>query len=220
MTFHDISHFIRVADVARAALTERSGSSTKGRTPNIRYFVAKLSIVAMYALFERLSQGFRRAFQRKPSFFHRALNKSHPVFIELSTKVILLSKSSWRDCFWRTCFLTIFSATIEMDNSKFFNKFVIYDILPSLTIRRLQAELCFKNDKQLWFSQSCDTQCPCQVNFNFISIIWSFDALADITFFLASSHSTQGGQLRRRKVITCAPLQCLAGYFHINDGHL
>ena len=25
----------------RAALTERSGSSSKGRTPNIRYFVAK-----------------------------------------------------------------------------------------------------------------------------------------------------------------------------------
>ena len=44
---------------ARAALTERSGSSTKGRTPNIRYFVAKPSIVAIYALFERLSQGFQ-----------------------------------------------------------------------------------------------------------------------------------------------------------------
>ena len=40
---------------ARAALTERSGSSTKGRTPNIRYFVAKLSNVAIYALFERHS---------------------------------------------------------------------------------------------------------------------------------------------------------------------
>ena len=49
----------RVADVARAALTERSGSSAKGRTPNIRYFVAKLSIVAIYTLFERLSQGFQ-----------------------------------------------------------------------------------------------------------------------------------------------------------------
>ena len=34
----------------------RSGSSTKGRTPNsnICYFVAKLRIVAIYALFERL----------------------------------------------------------------------------------------------------------------------------------------------------------------------
>ena len=39
----------RVADVARAALTERSGSSTKGRTPNIRYFVAKLSIYDLHA---------------------------------------------------------------------------------------------------------------------------------------------------------------------------
>ena len=45
--------------------------------------------------------------------------------------------------------------------------------------------------------------------------------MADITFGLASSHSTQGRQLQRRKVITCAPLlQCIAGYFHINDGHL
>ena len=60
----------------RAALTERSGTSTKGRTPNIRYFVAKLSIVAIYVLFERLSHGF---------------NESHPAFAELSTKAILLS---------------------------------------------------------------------------------------------------------------------------------
>ena len=71
----------------RAALTERSGSSTKGRTPNIRYFVAKPSIVAIYALFERLSQGF----QRKPSCFHRAYYESHLAFEELSTKAILLS---------------------------------------------------------------------------------------------------------------------------------
>ena len=28
----------RVADVAQPAVTERSGSSTKGRTPDIRYF--------------------------------------------------------------------------------------------------------------------------------------------------------------------------------------
>ena len=70
---------------ARAALTERSGSSTKGRTPNIRYFVAKLSNVAIYALFERLSQGF----QRKPSCFQRAVNESHPAFKKLSMKAIL-----------------------------------------------------------------------------------------------------------------------------------
>ena len=75
----------RVADVARAALTERAGSSTKGRTPNC--FVAKLSIVAIYALFERLSQGF----ERKSSCFRRAFNESHLAFVELSTKDILLS---------------------------------------------------------------------------------------------------------------------------------
>ena len=40
---------------ARTAFTERSGSSTKGRTPNIRYFVAKLSIVAINAFFKRLA---------------------------------------------------------------------------------------------------------------------------------------------------------------------
>ena len=78
----------------RAALTERSGSSTKGRTPNIRYFVAKLSNVAIYALFERLSQGFQRkpsCFQWKQSCFRSAFNKSHPAFVELSTKAIQLS---------------------------------------------------------------------------------------------------------------------------------
>ena len=57
---------------ARAALTERSGSSTKGRFPNIRYFVAKR--------FTRFLKGF-----------HRAFNESHPAFVELSTKAILLS---------------------------------------------------------------------------------------------------------------------------------
>ena len=77
---------------AGAALPERSGSSTKGRTSNIRYFVAKPSIVAIYALFERLSQGF----QLKPSCSHRAcflraFNKSNPSFVELSTKALLLS---------------------------------------------------------------------------------------------------------------------------------
>ena len=45
----------RVAEVEGAALPERSGSSTKGRTSNIRYFVAKPSIVAIHALFEKLS---------------------------------------------------------------------------------------------------------------------------------------------------------------------
>ena len=59
----------------------------KGKTPNTRYFVAKLIIVAIYTLFERLSQGF----QRKPSWFPRAFNESYLVFAELSTKVILLS---------------------------------------------------------------------------------------------------------------------------------
>ena len=64
-----------MAQVARAALTERSGSFRKGRTPNIRYFVTKLSIVAIYVLFERL---------------YRAFNESHPAFVELSTKDILI----------------------------------------------------------------------------------------------------------------------------------
>ena len=76
----------RVPDVARASLTERSGSSTKGRTPNIRYFDAKLSVVAIYVLFEWLSQSF----DQKPSCFRRAFIESHPVFVELSTKDILI----------------------------------------------------------------------------------------------------------------------------------
>ena len=59
---------------------ERSGSSTKGRTPNICYFVA------IYTLFEWLSQSF----QRKPRCFCRAFNERHPDFVELSTKEILI----------------------------------------------------------------------------------------------------------------------------------
>ena len=42
----------RVADVG--GTPERSGSSRKERTSNIRYFVAKVSIVAICVLFEGL----------------------------------------------------------------------------------------------------------------------------------------------------------------------
>ena len=44
-----------VPEVAQPAVTKRPGSSTKGRTPNICYFVAKLSIVEIYAIFEKRS---------------------------------------------------------------------------------------------------------------------------------------------------------------------
>ena len=61
--------------VAVGALPERSGSSTKGRIPNIRYFGAKL-----FSRFTRfLNQRHRGAF-----------NESHPAFVELSTRFILL----------------------------------------------------------------------------------------------------------------------------------
>ena len=62
----------RVAHVARAALTERSGSSTKGRTPMRKSVLSR---------FTRFFKGF-----------YRALNESHPAFVELSAKVILLSE--------------------------------------------------------------------------------------------------------------------------------
>ena len=50
---------------------------------------SEFSFVAIYSLFERLSQSF----QRKPSCFCRAFNESHPdpAFVELSTKAILFS---------------------------------------------------------------------------------------------------------------------------------
>ena len=52
----------------------------KGKTPNLRYFVAKLlSIVTIL-------KDFRRAF-----------NESHIAFAELSTKVSMLSENFWRD---------------------------------------------------------------------------------------------------------------------------
>ena len=51
-----------VPEVAQPAVTKRPGSSTKGRTPNVHF-------------------GFCRAF-----------NESHLIFVELSTKIILLSE--------------------------------------------------------------------------------------------------------------------------------
>ena len=55
-----------------------------------------------------------QSIEQKSSCFRRAFNESHPTFAELSTKLILLSESSWRDCFRRTCFFTIFSVTTDM----------------------------------------------------------------------------------------------------------
>ena len=63
-----------------------SGSSTKGRTPNIRYFVAKLSIVAIYALYERPP----KSFLRKSSYFESVFNESQLAFEGLPTKVSLV----------------------------------------------------------------------------------------------------------------------------------
>ena len=77
----------RVAEVAQAALTEKSRSSTKGRTPNIRYFVAKLSIVAIYALYERPP----KSFLRKSSYFESVFNESQLAFEGHSTKVSQIS---------------------------------------------------------------------------------------------------------------------------------
>ena len=84
---------------AGTALHEWSGSSTKGRTPNIRYFVAKLIIVAIYTPFESLSY----AFQRKPSCLHRAFNESHLAFVELSTKTIIFCKAFNESHYLRNC---------------------------------------------------------------------------------------------------------------------
>ena len=88
-----------------------SYSSMKGRTPNIRYSVAKLSIVAIYSLFERLSQSI----ERKPSCFRRAFSKSHPAFVELSMKAILLLQSFQPkpSCF-RRAFNESHSAFVEL----------------------------------------------------------------------------------------------------------
>ena len=62
----------RVADDERAALAQRSGSSPKGRTPNMRDFTAKLSIVAIYTLFKKAFKVIllSESFQRKSACFH------------------------------------------------------------------------------------------------------------------------------------------------------
>ena len=82
---------------AGPAVPERSGSSPKGRTSNIRYFVAKLSIVAIYALFEWPPQSFLQ----KSSYFGSVFNESQLAFEGLPTKVSLLSESPLSDSFRR-----------------------------------------------------------------------------------------------------------------------
>ena len=74
----------RVADVGtvQPVVLERAGSSTKGRTPNIRFCCETLVL----SRFMRFLKGFRRAstkvilfmkrFQRKSSCFRRGFNKS------------------------------------------------------------------------------------------------------------------------------------------------
>ena len=57
------------------------------KDPQHTLFCRETCIIAIYALFERLSQDF----QRKPSCFHKAYYESHLAFEELSTKAILLS---------------------------------------------------------------------------------------------------------------------------------
>ena len=94
---------IEALNTSSTPLCTRQGARcwAKGRTPNIRYSVAKLRIVSSYVLFDRLSQSF----ERKSSCFRRAFNESNPAFTELSTKVILnlLSQSFQRkpSCFRR-----------------------------------------------------------------------------------------------------------------------
>ena len=66
----------RCGGSAGAALHERSGFSTKGRTPNIRYLSRNLVL---------------SRFMPFLTGFHRAFNESHLAFIELSMKAILLS---------------------------------------------------------------------------------------------------------------------------------
>ena len=68
------SGWVRMADVAQVAFTERSGSSTKGRT----YAILLQNLIL--SRFTRFSKGF-----------HRALNENYPAFEERSTKTILLS---------------------------------------------------------------------------------------------------------------------------------
>ena len=85
-----------MADVARAALTEWSGSSTNGRTPNIRYFVTKLSIVAMYAFFEGLSQGFEQKSSTTLRDYFVPTPMYHPGFVYLYIGFVYLRFNVWR----------------------------------------------------------------------------------------------------------------------------
>ena len=96
-----ISHVIRVADVGGA----RERRSTKGKGLLRKEGPPTYGILSrnlVLSRFTRFLKGFHRAlneshpafnFQRKLSCFLIAFNENHPAFVELSTKVILLSQS-------------------------------------------------------------------------------------------------------------------------------
>ena len=84
----DIAPESRVAEVGGPQdrrSTKGQGLLRKKIPPT--YAILLLSIVAIYALFERLLESS----QRKSSRFRRTLSTSHAAFVEHSTKVILLS---------------------------------------------------------------------------------------------------------------------------------
>ena len=99
-----------MADVARAC--ERRSPKDQGllrmEGPPTYAILSRNSVLLRFG---RISQGF----ERKSPCFRRAFNKSHPAFVELTTKAILLSKSLQRkpSCFQRKAKTTNIYAIVK-----------------------------------------------------------------------------------------------------------
>ena len=90
---------------------QKCGGSPKVGSPSY-FFIANLSFVAIYMLFQRLSMKFSllsESFRQNSAFFLRTFNESHPAFIERATKVSLLSESSKRKLVCYNIFATLVS---------------------------------------------------------------------------------------------------------------
>ena len=90
-TFIKFCNFLRVTGFQMLCDHATSGHQKlrvffERKDPHHMLFCQQLSIVAIYAFFERLSHSF----EQKSSCFRRAFNESHPDFVELSSKDILI----------------------------------------------------------------------------------------------------------------------------------
>ena len=117
----------RVAVVATCNAVQKGRILSERKDPNIHYFVAKSSIVAIYAIIERLLW---------------SLQQMSYCFRELSMKASLLSKSLPPESFRRDCFWGGFAELAFGEPTQLQPKLPIFTQLYKTMFCRKNLQLC------------------------------------------------------------------------------